>query len=456
MAESLESLKARLAAHGQEHVLRFWQELDEAGRARLLGELATIDLDWLARVFASRIESVRPEEITPYREVIREDDPGGAEALRVGEEALRAGRVATLLVAGGQGTRLGFDGPKGAFPIGAVSGKTLYQLHAERLVALGRRYGRTPLLFLMTSDANHEATVAQLEGARHYGLPPEDVLIFQQGLAPAVDEQGKLLLEAKDRLVRAPNGNGGLFKALEDSGALARMRALGIDALSYIQVDNPLAQSCDPRYVGYHLLRGSDYSCKAIRKVGPKERVGNYARVRGRLQIVEYTEIPDALAEQVDEHGELLYLYSNPGLFLWSLPFLEAQAARRDLPFHKAHKKIPHLDAEGRLVQPSAPCGYKLEAFAMDTLADAERSLVLACSRDAEFAPVKNASGVDSPESARALQTKLYASWIKAAGGVIYDPSAPIEVSPLHALDAAELRERLPARFEVRGPTYLA
>lgn len=455
MAESLESLKARLAAHGQEHVLRTWDELDEAGRARLRRQLDTIDLDWLEQAFASQIEAVRPEEISPYREVIREDDPHAAAALRAGEEALRAGRVATLLVAGGQGTRLGFDGPKGAFPIGAVTGKTLYQLHAERLVALGRRYGRTPPLYLMTSDANHEATCEQLEAASYYGLPREEVLVFQQGLAPAVDERGKLLLEAKDSLVMAPNGNGGLFKALADSGALARMRALGIDVLSYIQVDNPLAQSCDPRFVGYHLLRESDYSCKAIRKVGPKERVGNYARVRGRLQVVEYTEIPDALAEQVDERGELLYLYANPGLFLWSLRFLEAQAARRDLPFHKAHKKIPHLDASGRRVEPSTPCGYKLEAFAMDTLPDAERSLVLACARDAEFAPVKNATGVDSPASARELMTRLFASWIKAAGGAIYDPSAPIEVSALYALDAAELREKLPSRFEVRGPTSL-
>jgi UDP-N-acetylglucosamine/UDP-N-acetylgalactosamine diphosphorylase len=455
MAESLETLKQRLALHGQEHVLRFFEELDEAGRARLLAQLETIDLAWLARVFGSRIEAARPEEVAPYREVIREDDPAGREARALGEAALRAGRVATLLVAGGQGTRLGFDGPKGLYPIGAVSGKTLYQLHAERLVALGRRHGRTPPLYLMTSDANHEATLAHFEAAGFHGLPREEVLIFQQGLAPAVDEQGKLLMEAKDRLVLAPNGNGGLFKALADSGALDRMRSLGIDLLSYIQVDNPLAQSCDPLFVGHHLLRESDYSCKAIRKLGPREKVGSYARVRGRLQVVEYTEIPDALAEQTDAQGELLFLYSNPGLFLWSRRFLEAQAARSDLPFHKAHKKIPHLDARGELVQPERPCGYKLEAFAMDTLPDAERSLVLGCRRELEFAPVKNAEGEDSPASARALQTRLFGSWIKAAGGVIRDPAASIEVSPLYALDATELRERLPAGFEVAGPTLL-
>jgi UDP-N-acetylglucosamine/UDP-N-acetylgalactosamine diphosphorylase len=448
-------LRQRLAAHDQSHVLRFWDELDAEGRGRLTAQLAALDLEWLSRVLVTELAEVRPEEIVPYRDVIRIGDPGEREALAAGERSLAAGRVAALLVAGGQGTRLGFDGPKGAFPIGAVSGKTLYQLHAERLVALGRRYGRTPPLYLMTSDANHEATLAELERARYYGLPRELVLVFQQGLAPAVDERGKLLLEARDRIVMSPNGNGGLFAALAAAGVFAHMRERGVEALSYIQVDNPLSLSCDPRFVGYHLARESDYSCKAIPKVGPHERVGNYGRVRGRLRVVEYTEIPAALAESTDEQGELLFRYANPGLFVWSRGFAEAQAARKDLPFHRAHKKIPNLDERGALVQPAAPNGYKLEAFAMDTLPDAERSLVLECDRDAEFAPVKNASGADSPESARSLMTKLYASWIKAAGGRIAEPAAPIEVSPLFALDAAQMRARLGVDFVVRGPTYL-
>ena len=453
----LETARRRLAAHHQEHVLRFWDRLDETARRGLLQQLEALDLDWLERVLAEGdAPAVDPAEVSPYREVIREDDADGELAWRRGEEALREGKVATLLVAGGQGTRLGFEGPKGAFPVGAVSGRTLYQVHIERLLALGRRYGVTPPLYLMTSEGNHKDTLELLERAGRHGLPADRLRVFPQGMAPAVDEQGRLLLEAPGRLVLAPNGNGGLFAALERSGALADMRQRGVEVVSYIQVDNPLSLSGDPRFVGYHLLRDSAYSCKAIRKLGPGERVGCYARVRGRVRVVEYTEIPAALAERTDPRGELLFLFANPGLFLWSRGFLEEQARRRDLPFHRAHKKIPHLDESGNLVEPSAPCGYKLEAFAMDTLPDAEASLVLACDRDAEFAPCKNADGADSPESARALMTRLYASWVRRAGGhVALPPGAHLEVSPLFALDAEELSARVPPGFSVSEPTYL-
>ena len=445
----------RLAAHGQQSVLRFWGSLDDGGRARLLAQVESLDLDWLERVFAAEWRAVDPRHIAPPGDVVREGHGQERDAISLGEEALRLGRVGTLLVAGGQGTRLGFDGPKGEFPVGAVSGRTLYRIHGERLLALGRRCGRTPPLYLMTSDANHEAALELFAREACFGLPPDRVRIFQQGLAPAVDDSGTLLLDAPDHVAMAPNGNGGLFAALRDSGAFEHMRSIGVDTISYIQVDNPLSLSCDPRFVGHHLLRQSQFSCKAIRKTSPFERVGSYARVNGRLQVVEYTEIPAELAQRIDDQGELLLSFSNPGLFVWSREFAEAQAARRDLPFHKAHKKIPHLDAGGQLLFPAEPSGYKFEAFAMDTLPDAERSLLLACDRDAEFAPVKNAAGDDSPASARALMTKLYTSWIVRAGGRMVSPGAAIEVSPLYALDAEELQAKLPRGFEVTSDLYL-
>lgn len=452
-----ESAEARLQAHGQQHVLRWFDALPADAQQRLLIQITALDLDWLERTFTSELEGVRPADIAPYREVIRPARDSRREAaLRAGESALGAGRVGTLLVAGGQGSRLGFDGPKGAFPIGAISGRTLYQIHAERQLALGRRHGIVPPLYVMTSDANHEATCELFAESGRFGLPPDRVLIFQQGLAPAVDEQGRLLLDAMEHIVMTPNGNGGLFAAMRDGGAFDHMEASGVDVISYIQVDNPLARSCDPLFVGYHLLGESDFSCKAIDKVGPREKVGCYASVRGRLRIVEYTELPAALAEQRDERGELLYGQSNPGLFIWSRRFAEAQAARLDLPFHKAHKKIPHLDERGALVRPTAPCGYKFESFAMDTLPDAPRSLVMWCDRDAEFAPVKNASGVDSPESARRLMTRLYGAWIQAAGGTVAEETASIEINPLYALDATDVARQLPAGFTVHGDTYLA
>jgi UDP-N-acetylglucosamine/UDP-N-acetylgalactosamine diphosphorylase len=170
---------------------------------------------------------------------------------------------------------------------------------------------------------------------------------------------------------------------------------------------------------------------------------------------VEYNELPLELARATNDQGELLYGYSNPGLFLWSREFARAQALREDLPFHKAYKKIPHLSPEGQLIEPQSPCGYKFESFAMDTLPDAERSLVLSCDRDAEFAPVKNAEGTDSPASARALMNKLFSSWVQQAGGTIENPAAQIEISPLYALDAQQVKERLPKDFTVKDDLFL-
>lgn len=455
MASRYDSAARRLSERGQEHVLRFFDNLPDEGQRRLLRQIETLDLEWLERVMQSEIPPVDPDAIVPYRDVIRPGDPQESEALRVGEEALRQGRVGTLLVAGGQGTRLGFEGPKGAFPLGAVSERTLYQIHAERVLALGRRHGVIPPLYVMTSDSNHRETRDLFADNDNFGLPYDRVLVFQQGLAPAVDEQGKLLLAAPDRLVMTPNGNGGLFAALRDGGAFGHMQDSGVDTISYVQVDNPLSPSCDPRFVGHHLLRDSEFSCKAIDKIGPDERVGVYALVDGRLRVVEYNELPGAMAAARDEQGELVHGQSNPGLFVWSRAFAEAQAARQDLPFHRAHKKIPHIDRNGDLVQPDRPNGYKFEAFAMDTLPDAGRSLLLWCDREREFAPVKNAEGADSPDSARRLMTALYRGWLEAAGATIAAPEAQIEVNPLFALDAAELAEKLPAGFVVDGDLYL-
>ena len=447
----------RLAVYGQQHVLRWFDELSEQRQQRLLDQLAALDLDWLQRVQASTAAEVHGDRhVSPCEDVVRAGDANEREALEAGEQALRDGRVAALVVAGGQGSRLGFDGPKGAYPIGAVSGATLFQLHAERLLAAGRRHGKQPPLYLMTSETNHQATVDLFAEHRLFGLPEQSVLIFQQGMAPAVDTEGKLLMNAADRLVMAPNGNGGTFDALRDGGAFDHMAKNGVDILAYIHVDNPLAPTCDPLFVGHHLLRGSQFSCKAIPKTGPAEKVGSFALVDGRLCIVEYTELPTELAEATDDDGRLQYGLSNPGLYLWSGAFAEAQAARDDLPYHRAFKKIKHLDDDGNLVKPDAPCGYKFEAFAMDTLADAGQTMLLELpDRDTEFAPVKNASGVDSPDSARRLMTELYGEWIQQAGGTVQDHQAQIEISPLYALDAAELGQKLQAGFVVDADIYL-
>jgi UDP-N-acetylglucosamine/UDP-N-acetylgalactosamine diphosphorylase len=455
MTWTLAEAEAYLRRHQQEHVLRFWSSLAADQRGELLQQLKALDLDWLRRAASGELAPIAAADISPYSDVIRLNDAAGDAARQRGEAALRAGQVATLLVAGGQGSRLGFEGPKGALPIGPISGHTLFQLHAERQLALGRRYGVVPRLYVMTSPDNHEATQQLFVERDWFGLPRERVLLFAQGVAPATDDQGRLLLAERHRLVLTANGNGGLFAALRDSGALAQMHDDSIEALSYIQVDNPLSPSCDPRFVGYHLERGADFSCKAIAKRDPAEKVGHYASVRGRLAIVEYGELPDEMAHRREPNGELTYGFANPGLFVWSREFLQAQADRDDLPVHRAHKKIAHLSANGQPVAPDRPNGYKLELFALDTLPLAQRPIVVECSRAAEFAPVKNASGADSPADAQRLLLALHRSWLNAAGARVKD-DVRVEISPLFALDAIQLSEKVGPADSFEADTYLA
>lgn len=462
---SLSDLRARLAHHGQEHLLRFYETLEPAGKDRLLKDISRVDFSWLERVWQGERDDDADHaasQVEPYSDAIALDATDRADAIARGEAALQAGQVATLLVAGGSGSRLGFEGPKGNYPIGEVSGRTLFEIFCQRQRALGQRYGRgtnaTPPLYLMTSPDNHQQTVDTFAENDNFGIPDDRLLIFCQGQAPTVDESGKLLLAAKDQLAWFANGNGGLFAAMKDGGAFDHMRQAGVESISYVQVDNALAMACDPRFVGYHLLRSAEFSSKAMPKVGPMEKVGNYAWVDGRLWIVEYFEISDELAHQRDPTGQLLFNYGNPGLFVWSRSFAERQANRSDLPFHKAHKKIPHLDAAGDTVSPDAPNGYKFECFALDTLADTDRTALIVCDREAEFAPVKNAEGVDSPATARALMTQLYRGWLQGAGVEVCGNPA-LEISPLFALDAQQLRAKLSVGPEslttIKAPLYL-
>lgn len=444
----------RLAAHGQLQVLRGWDALEPAGRSRLLADLESIDLDAVARAWSAAGAHGSAEEVSPVREVVDLPSARDPQARAEGERALRDGRVAALLVAGGQGTRLGYDGPKGAYPLGPVSGRSLFAMHAERLVALGRRFGPTPPLYVMTSPDNDAATRALFAAHDSFGLPADRVRIFAQGVLPALDGEGRLLLAAPDRLVLAANGNGGLFAAMEQQGVFAHMRQLGSDVISYFHVDNALAASCDPRFIGHHLLAESEFSCKSIRRSNPGEAVGCFASRGGRLCIVEYTEIPRRLANARDDAGELVFSHGNPGLFVWSRGFAERQAARRDFPVHRAHKRIAHVDSTGRPVSPTAPNGYKLETFALDALPTAARAIVVLCARAQEFAPLKQATGVDSPQSARALLCALHRGWIERAGGVVA-AQARVEIGPLYALDAAELASRLPRGFRAETDTYL-
>lgn len=366
-----------------------------------------------------------------------------AEAEHRGLEALRLGRVGAILVAGGQGTRLGASFPKGMLPIGPVSGCTLYQLFAEQLLARSRRAGAVIPYYIMTSDATHAATVEFFQREQHFGLDPEAVRFFRQGTMPAVDDEGRWLLTAKGRLATTPDGHGGLLTALKRAGLLDNMRRRGIETLYYHQVDNPTAIVCDPWFIGHHLMRGAEMSTKVVAKRSADERMGVVVEIDGVTQIIEYSDLPPEVARQRDARGELVLWAGSTAMHVFERAFLERVANDGSaLPFHRAHKKVPHLAETGRVVEPSAPNAWKFERFIFDAMPHTRRALVVEADRAREFNPVKNAEGADSPETAQRAMI-ANAQRLLAEAGIDVPSHVPVEISPLFALNAAELRAKV-------------
>lgn len=461
---------ARFRAAGQEQVFQFWERLDAAGRAALIAQAAEIDLDEIARLHRTLVAAKTGPgvdwgrlEPAPFERLPA--NGGGAAAWRearaAGEAALRAGRVAAFTVAGGQGTRLGYDGPKGTFPVTPVKAKPLFQVFAEKILAAGRRHGKPLHWFIMTSHANHEQTEAFFAGHRCFGLDPARVHFFRQGRMPAVDFNGRILLEAPGALALSPDGHGGSLRALHRSGALDLMEREGVDTISYFQVDNPLVRCVDPEFIGWHLRSGAEMSSKALPKAYAEEKVGMFCRQDGRLVVIEYSDMPMEMQRQTRPGGGLRFSGGSIAIHVIGREFARRMAAGGEgvaLPFHRADKKIATVDAAGQPVKPGKPNGVKFEMFVFDALPFARDPVVVETAREDDFSPVKNADGSDSPRTCRDDQLRQFARWFRAAGAAMpVDasglPPFAVEVSPLFGDDAESFRAawtRLPARPEVR------
>lgn len=436
---------------GQGHVFRFWDELNSAERQRLEQQARGIDLDELARLNRQLVSAEDPSapttsRIEPPEWIARpesgEDERQWQQARVRGETAILDGRVAAFTVAGGQGTRLGFDGPKGAFPVTPVTGKPLFQVFAEKLRAAERRYGNPVHWWIMTSELNHEATEAFFQKNNFFGLRPEHVGMFRQGLMPAVDRDGNILLAGKGEIAMSPDGHGGSLRALVRGGATAAMRERGIDLISYFQVDNPMVRCIDPEFIGFHLAHASEMSSKAVLKTDPGEKVGAFAMVDGRLQVLEYSDLPEELANARDSGGRLKFRAGSIAIHMLNLDLVERLGGSTDpaerLPFHRALKKVPHVNERGEPVDPQEPNGVKFEMFVFDALLFANNPLVIETPREREFSPVKNATGGDSPETCKADQLRQFARWLEAAGATVSKdrtglPDMLFEISPLFA-----------------------
>ncbi|MEM7412861.1 MAG: UDPGP type 1 family protein [Myxococcota bacterium] len=417
-----QELKARFEAQGQGHVFAFWEQLDPSGQERLGRQLASLDLEGLIRGFqATRSHASGTPSLEPP-EVVALPEHGGdakhwAEAEAAGESLLRDGRAAVMVVAGGQASRLGYPGPKGLYPLGPASGRTLFALQAQKLLHLRARTGAAIPWYVMTSPATDAATRDGFAAEGFFGVPERDVFFLCQGMVPSFDFDGKLMLEKPDRVFENPDGHGGSLTALLDSGALDDMERRGISTIFYYQVDNPMLPLGDPVFLGHHARARAEMSCKMLRKREPGEKMGVLARVDGAMGVVEYTEINDEQRNARDAQGELLYGAGNVAVHALEVSFVRriASDAERWLPFHASAKKIPQADAKGATQTPAAENGFKLERFVFDALPAAKDVCVVEAPRS-EYSPVKNASGGESPETSRRDLSQRYRGWLEAAG----------------------------------------
>jgi UDP-N-acetylglucosamine/UDP-N-acetylgalactosamine diphosphorylase len=455
-----DAARSRFEACGQGQVFRFSDRLAPEARERLLAQAEAIDLPPLLRALAAqRALGARAPKLEPVP-VERLPAHGGDAARRAaarerGEALLGAGRVAVLVVAGGQATRLGFDGPKGAFPIGPVTGRTLFAIQAQKIRRLRARYARPIPWYVMTSDATEAATRELFAREGQFGLPASDVVFFRQGMVPSFDFEDRLILAAPDRIAENPDGHGGSLTALLHSGALDDLERRGATTLFYYQVDNPLVRMADPVFLGLHELAGAEASCKIVAKRDPAEKAGVLARIDGRVGVVEYTELDAAHRDERDADGTLRFWAGNTAIHVFDSAFVRRVAAEpeRWLPFHASEKKIPCIDAEGRPRSPEAPNGRKLERFVFDALAAARGVCVVETARADEFSPVKNASGSDSPGTARRDLVAQYAGWLRARG---HEPPAGLALEFDHArVDGPEDLDELGPRNPFDAPDVL-
>lgn len=456
-------LVAAFQQAGQGHVFAHFDQLNAAQQAELLADAGEIDLAEVAELNRTLVQKSAAAGIdlsdlspAPYEALPKNggDAVAWAEVKRVGEEALRAGRVAAFVVAGGQGTRLGYDGPKGTYPVTPVLKKTLFNVFADKLRAAGLRYGKPLHWFIMTSHINHAATEAFFRENGFFGLAESHVHFFRQGRMPAVGFDGKILLEEKHRVAMSPDGHGGSLRALQRSGAVDLMKREGIDILSYFQVDNPLVRFVDPAFVGWHIKTRSEMSSKMVPKAYAGEKVGHFCAQRGSTVVIEYSDLPKDRQEETDASGKLRFIAGSIAIHLLDREFIRRMATGSDaLPFHRADKKIPCLDAAGAPVKPEKPNGVKFELFVFDALPFAKNPVVIETDRADDFSPVKNAEGLDSPKTCADDQVRQFTRWARANGADLATddtglPAFAFEVSPVFGYD----EDSFAASWAARSP----
>lgn len=394
-----------LKQHGQEHIIAAYEKLDDAGKEKLAAQIERID--W--PVVEMSVHGEQAQErgtLEPLSALeVSDIEKNRAKYEETGLGAIRAGKVGAVLLAGGQGTRLGTDGPKGKYNIGLTKDVYIFERLIRNLFDVTDKAGCFVPLYIMTSDKNNDETIAFLEEKDYFGYPKDYVKFFKQEMAPSVDFNGKLYMEAADSLSWSPNGNGGWFYSMTVTGVLQDVKARGVEWLNIFAVDNVLQRIADPVFIGATIDSGCVSGAKVVRKADPEEKIGVLCLEDGRPSIVEYYEMTDEIINSRESNGELSYNFGVILNYLFRVDQLE-EILNDKMSVHVVEKKIPYIDENGKLIKPETPNGYKFELLVLDMIHMFENCLSYEVVRDYEFAPIKNKTGVDSVESARVLLQK--------------------------------------------------
>lgn len=392
----------KLEKYGQLQVLKYYDELNGEEKEALLAQIEQTDFEVLSlckkKETLNRRGKIEPIGVMQLPEIEKKRD----EYTGTGLEAIRAGKVGAVLLAGGMGTRLGSDAPKGVYNIGLTKDVFIFQRLIENLMDVVNQAGAWIPLYVMTSDKNHDTTVRFFEEKNYFGYRADYVTFFMQDMAPACDYEGKVYLEAKNRMSTSPNGNGGWFLSMMKWGVTDKIRQAGVEWLNVFAVDNVLQRIADPCFVGATIATDSAVGAKVVAKNAPDEKVGAMCLEDGRPSIVEYYDMTPELMAAKNERGGPAYHFGVILNYLFRVKDLEEIVARK-LPLHIVEKKIPYLDEKGDLVKPEEPNGYKFEQLVLDMIHELDSCLPFEVVRNKEFAPIKNRTGIDSVESARAL-----------------------------------------------------
>lgn len=399
---TLEQAKEKLVKFGQEHVLKYYDELSEAQKQELLDQIEATDMSIL-EACKHKEDLAQKGVITPLAAMELSEIEANKESFTAtGLEAIRAGKVGALLLAGGMGTRLGSDNPKGMYNVGLTRDLYIFECLINNLMDVVRQADAWIHLFVMTSDKNNDATISFLKEHDYFGYKAEYVHFFKQEMAAATDYEGKIYLEEKGKLSTSPNGNGGWFISMKNSGLLNLVHSEGIEWFNVFAVDNVLQRIADPCFVGATIQKNCVVGAKVVRKNAPDEKVGVMCLEDGKPSIVEYYELTEELMNAKDAKGEPAYNFGVILNYLFKVTDLENMMEKK-MPLHIVEKKIPYLDEQGELVKPEEPNGYKFESLVLDMIHQMDSCLPYEVVRNKEFAPIKNKTGIDSVESARAL-----------------------------------------------------